>query len=566
MAWAVFILVTRLRNLRKIVANLRSDGTMLSVSTLGEQMAVSEALKNLLLEMGGQQSLEAVLQTVVRRLSEQEHIALARIWLIGPGDICQACPMRAECPDQSSCLHLAASAGQSRGAEPRQWNRIDGDFRRFPLGVRKVGRVGSSGKCVAVKNVEEDSTWIARPEWAREERILGFAGQPLLFKGQLLGVLAIFTRVSLTEGCLDWLRMIADLAAASIANTKAFEEIVRLRSQLELENEYLREEVSDARAFGDIIGQSAALRTIVQQIELVAPTDANILILGESGTGKELVAQEIHRRSKRKGRALVRVNCASVPRELYESEFFGHVRGAFTGAIRDRAGRFELADGGTLFLDEVGEIPLELQSKLLRVLQEGTYERVGDDRTKTVDVRIITATNLDLKAEVDAGRFRQDLFYRLNVFPIEVPPLRKRKEDIPLLAEEFLSHAGRRFNRHDCELSQGNVLALQAYDWPGNVRELMNVIERAVITARSGRLRFDLPKSQRAGRTESTSAGSGAIVPHSEIKRIEKENILAALDRTSWRVHGPGGAAELLGMRPTTLASRIKRMKLVKPD
>ena len=566
MAWAVFILVTRLRNLRKIVANLRSDGTMLSVSTLGEQMAVSEALKNLLLEMGGQQSLEAVLQTVVRRLSEQEHIALARIWLIGPGDICQACPMRAECPDQSSCLHLAASAGQSRGAEPRQWNRIDGDFRRFPLGVRKVGRVGSSGKCVAVKNVEEDSTWIARPEWAREERILGFAGQPLLFKGQLLGVLAIFTRVSLTEGCLDWLRMIADLAAASIANTKAFEEIVRLRSQLELENEYLREEVSDARAFGDIIGQSAALRTIVQQIELVAPTDANILILGESGTGKELVAQEIHRRSKRKGRALVRVNCASVPRELYESEFFGHVRGAFTGAIRDRAGRFELADGGTLFLDEVGEIPLELQSKLLRVLQEGTYERVGDDRTRTVDVRIITATNLDLKAEVDAGRFRQDLFYRLNVFPIEVPPLRKRKEDIALLAEEFLSHAGRRFNRHDCELSQGNVLALQAYDWPGNVRELMNVIERAVITARSGRLRFDLPKSQRAGRTESTSAGSGAIVPHSEIKRIEKENILAALDRTSWRVHGPGGAAELLGMRPTTLASRIKRMKLVKPD
>ena len=409
MAWAVFILVTRLRNLRKIVANLRSDGTMLSVSTLGEQMAVSEALKNLLLEMGGQQSLEAVLQTVVRRLSEQEHIAMARIWLIGLGDICQACPMRAECPDQSSCLHLAASAGQSRGAEPRQWNRIDGDFRRFPLGVRKVGRVGSSGKCVAVKNVEEDSTWIARPEWAREERILGFAGQPLLFKGQLLGVLAIFTRVSLTEGCLDWLRMIADLAAASIANTRAFEEIERLRSQLELENEYLREEVSDARAFGDIIGQSAALRTIVQQIELVAPTDANILILGESGTGKELVAQEIHRRSKRKGRALVRVNCASVPRELYESEFVGHVRGAFPGAIRDRAGRFELADGGTLFLDEVGEIPLELQSKLLRVLKEGTYERVGDDRTKTVDVRIITATNLDLKAEVDAARSLNDV-------------------------------------------------------------------------------------------------------------------------------------------------------------
>jgi len=268
---------------------------------------------------------------------------------------------------------------------------------------------------------------------------------------------------------------------------------------------------------------------------------------------------------------MVRVNCASVPRELYESEFFGHVKGAFTGALRDRAGRFELAHGGTLFLDEVGEIPLDLQSKLLRVLQEGTYERVGDDKTKEADVRIIAATNLDLKSEVEAGRFRQDLFFRLNVFPIEVPPLRKRKQDIPLLAEEFVRLGARRFNRRVGELTEGHILALQAYDWPGNVRELMNVLERAIITSPTGRLRLDLPTSptrqeKSAKRSVDSPAELVAVVPQSEIKRLERENILAALNQTQWQVHGPGGAADLLGMRPTTLASRITRMGLKKTD
>jgi transcriptional regulator with GAF, ATPase, and Fis domain len=316
------------------------------------------------------------------------------------------------------------------------------------------------------------------------------------------------------------------------------------------------------------VGQSPALRNIIQQIELVAPTDASVLILGESGTGKELVAQEIHRRSQRHERAMVRVNCASVPRELYESEFFGHAKGAFTGAVRDRAGRFELANGGTLLLDEVGEIPLELQSKLLRVLQEGTYERIGEEKTRQADVRLIAATNRDLKAEVEAGRFRQDLFYRLNVFPIEVPPLRKRKEDIPLLAELFLQQSSRRFNRASKGLSQGNILALQAYDWPGNVRELLNVIERAVITSRTGTVLFDLPHAQssKSRKPDPTpTSPSATVVPDVEMKRRERENILAALDQTNWRVHGPGGAAELLGVRPTTLTSRIKRMGFTKP-
>ena len=539
------------------------------MTALGERMSVSDALQSLLLEMGQQRGLDGVLRVVVDRLAEEEPIALARIWLLRPGDICSTCPMREACPDRTRCLHLVSSAGRSRREDVDPWTRINGDFRRMPIGVRKVGRVAATGECVSVLDVEQDTQWIARPDWARDEGIRGFAGQPLVFKGDILGVLAIFTRTRLGQPCLDWLRTIADLAAASIANTHAFEEIQTLRGQLELENAYLREEVSEARSFGDIVGHSSALRNIIQQIELVAPTDANVLILGESGTGKELVAQEIHRRSDRSARAMVRVNCASVPRELYESEFFGHARGAFTGAVRDRAGRFELANGGTLLLDEVGEIPLELQSKLLRVLQEGTYERIGEEKTREADVRLIAATNRDLKAEVDARRFRQDLFYRLNVFPIEVPPLRKRKEDIPLLAELFLEKASRRFNRPSNGLSQGNIMTLQAYDWPGNVRELLNVIERAVITSCTGAVRFDLPRpdSGKARKTDATpTTSSTTVLSDAEMKQRERENILAALDQTNWRVHGPGGAAELLGMRPTTLASRITRMGLTQAE
>ncbi|MBE7507231.1 MAG: sigma 54-interacting transcriptional regulator [Planctomycetia bacterium] len=532
------------------------------MAELDSGMSVSQGLRDLLIEVNEQRTLSAVVGTVVRRLAEQSQIALARIWLMAPGDICQSCPMRKECPDHSRCLHLVASAGRSQRDSGERWSRLDGEFRRMPLGVRKVGRVAASGDCLAVTDASKDSTWIVSPQWAKDEGILGFEGQPLIFKGEVLGVLAIFTRSVLTAHCLDWLRMIADLVAASLANTRAFEEIERLRAQLELENEYLREEVSDARAFGGILGQSSAMRAIVRQIELVAPTDANVLILGESGTGKELVAQEIHQRSVRKGRPLVRVNCASIPRELYESEFFGHVKGAFTGAVRDRAGRFEMAHGGTLFLDEVGEIPLDLQSKLLRVLQEGTYERLGDERTLKADVRVIAATNRNLKAEIEAGAFRQDLYYRLNVFPVEVPPLCDRPEDIPLLAREFLNRTKRRFGRPDVELTQANVLSLQAYAWPGNVRELINVIERAVITSRNRVLRFDFPNVRQKGRHATSLADRGAVVPQSEIKRIEQENIRAALAQTNGRVHGPGGAADLLGMRPTTLASRIKRMGL----
>ncbi len=344
---------------------------------------------------------------------------------------------------------------------------------------------------------------------------------------------------------------------------------------LELQNTDLEEAVVKTRAFGEHVGQSAALRHIVGQIDVVAPTDASVLILGETGTGKELVAHEIHRRSARKDGPLVRVNCASIPRELFESELFGHVRGSFTGAIRDRAGRFETAEGGTIFLDEVGEIPLDIQNKLLRILQEKRYERVGDDRTRRADVRIVAATNRDLKKAVAAGRFREDLFYRLNVFPIQAPPLRDRKDDIPLLAKHFVELSTRELKCAKPRLTRAAVTKLQNYDWPGNVRELRNVIERAVILARGAALDFDLPITgqstplARPSAQSDSSAGSPAqpkFLTEVELQRFVRDNLLLVLEAANWKISGPDSAAELLGVKPTTLLSRMDKWGLKKPE
>ena len=365
---------------------------------------------------------------------------------------------------------------------------------------------------------------------------------------------------------------VAQQVALAVENTLAHEEIATLKARLEQENLYLQEEIHIDHNFGEILGESAAIKNVLRAIETVAPTDVNVVITGETGTGKELVARALHNLSSRKHTPLIKVNCASIPKELFESEFFGHVRGAFTGALRDRAGRFELADRGTLFLDEVGEIPLDMQSKLLRVLQEGEFERVGEERTRKVDVRIIAATNRDLKTEAESGRFRQDLYYRINVFPLEVVPLRRRQEDIPLLAAHYLRQAARTLKRVCPPLTEACVLQLVNYDWPGNVRELQNVIERAAITSGSGPLRLDLPPAT-VGQPSATTRpvnpalGSGAgVIPEAEKKQQARENILAALRQTEWKVYGQHGAAALLGIKPSTLASRIKKMGLTRAD
>jgi transcriptional regulator with GAF, ATPase, and Fis domain len=516
---------------------------------------------------------EAVLQTIVRGLASNLGLALARIWLFGPGDLCGDCRLRDECPDQTRCLHLVASAGASRRDATERWDRIDGDFRRMPLARhRKVGRIAASGEGLLAE-VAQDAAWIVRPEWARGEGIASFAGHPLTFRGEVLGVLAVFSRERLDEEAFGQLRAFAAQAAVAIANARAFAEVERLRADLERERDYLREEVRAARAPAGIVGASDALRHVLEQIELVAPTDASVLVLGESGTGKELVAQAIHEGSARAGKPLVRVNCAAVPRELFESEFFGHVRGAFTGAIRDRVGRFELADGGTLFLDEVAEIPPELQSKLLRVLQEGSFERVGEDRTRRVNVRVIAATNRDLPREIEARRFREDLYYRLAVFPIQLPPLRERAEDLGPLAAHFLALAAHRIGKPALRLTNADVRVLERHDWPGNVRELASAIERAVILARGDRLALEavLPRLAPAAvkpKPPATPHGRDAepapVETEASRRRRERENIESALATSGGKVYGKGGAAEILGLPGTTLASRMKALGLRK--
>lgn len=344
---------------------------------------------------------------------------------------------------------------------------------------------------------------------------------------------------------------------------KAYAEVEQMKQRLELENVYLQEEIRSDHDFKEIVGQSHAINQVLNQIELVAPTMATVLITGESGTGKELIARAIHDRSERNGRPLIRVNCAAIPHELFESEFFGHVKGAFTGAIKDRAGRFELADGGTIFLDEVGEIPLNLQSKLLRVLQEGQYERVGEEQTRNVDVRLIAATNKNLKIEVENQAFREDLFFRLNVFPVEAVPLRKRLEDIPLLAQHFIIIICKKLNQPEPRLTKADIKQLQSYGWQGNIRELQNVIERAIITSKGNRLHFDLPTDNVATVSKSRTNHLDEDVlqaPYTETERLARdhENIVLALTLSNNKISGVNGAAEMLGIKPTTLASRVK--------
>jgi len=346
-------------------------------------------------------------------------------------------------------------------------------------------------------------------------------------------------------------------------------ENARLREELERERDYLREEVNVAMNFGRIIGTSSALRRMLKRVEAVAETPASVLLEGESGVGKELVAHALHLRSPRAAGPLVKVNCASIPKELFESEFFGHVKGAFTGANRDRIGRFQLADGGTLFLDEVGEIPLESQGKLLRVLQESEFERVGDDVTRSVDVRVIAATNRNLEQLIVDGHFREDLFYRLSVFPVDVPPLRERGDDIVQLAQHFLEQTCKDFGREILTLTRAQTGNLRSYDWPGNVRELKNVIERAVILSQGKVLRLDLsmPGHQPQHPESLTDEGNeDEILTDKQIKELQRTNLIRALERTNWKVSGAGGAAELLGVRPTTLADRVRTFKIRRPS
>jgi transcriptional regulator with GAF, ATPase, and Fis domain len=419
----------------------------------------------------------------------------------------------------------------------------------------------------------------------RASGFVSYLGAPLLdVDGAVLGHLAVIDRrpIPKESRVQTIFQIFAARAAAELRRLRAETENLRnVRERLEaerkmrtlaIEAETLREELKELHHFDEILGKSQALVSVLSEVEQVAQTDTTVVILGETGTGKELVARAIHRASLRCDAPLIKVNCAAIPAALMESEFFGHVKGAFTGATDKREGRFSLADSGTIFLDEVGELPLDLQSKLLRVLQDGEFEPVGSSKSQKVDVRVIAATNRDLKQAVAQGKFREDLYYRLYVFPIALPPLRERGEDVVHLATAFAERFAKKMQRTLEPLTVRCAARLRAYNWPGNVRELENVIERAVITARDGRLNLDraLPEtdvsSAANGDGSSMERERGPIHTMQELENLERQNLIRALETTGWRVSGSEGAAQLLGMKPSTLSSRMKALGIQRPQ
>src|SRR2546425_160057 len=662
----------------------------------------ADRLLSLAVDVAAERNLQGVLQTIVQGLASHPGVALARIWLHLPGDICDSCFLRAECRDRTQCFHLVASGGTPVSSPEEDWSYLQGYFRRIPMNAFKVGQVGGTGTPMLIEDAGTEREHMARPEWVQREGIRSFAGHPLIFHDKVLGVLATFTREPLDERAFGWLGMFADQAAVAIANARAFEELAAVneevrkevlertrveerlrqderelrllvdfvpqvicevnpdgtlrymnrtgleyfgqtleelaqsgdprdkiyhpddldivkqeeeralsmgtscelearmrrhdgvyrwfsiryephrdeqgrivrwygsavdieeRKQVEqrthAENVVLREEVDKASMFEEIVGVSAPLRAVLSHVSKVAPTDSTVLITGETGTGKELVARAIHKRSRRSSPPFVSVTFAATPAALIASELFGHEKGAFTGAMQRRVGRFELAEGGTIFLDEVGELPAETQVALLRVLQEREFERVGGGHPIPVDVRVIAATNRDLEAALATGVLRADLLYRLHVFPIHMPALRDRREDIPLLVRYFVDRYSRVAGRKITSVSKKSLDLLQSYSWPGNIRELQNVIERSIIVSETDVLTVD----ERWLLSKPAAAKPTGRPLAEQLTIQERTTIESALAETRGIVSGPTGAAAKLRIPPSTLESRIKALRIDK--
>jgi formate hydrogenlyase transcriptional activator len=426
----------------------------------------------------------------------------------------------------------------------------------LPVEEAPAGWVWQNQQPLIIANVAKETRWPRFQENVKQA-INSLCDLPLTTARHRLGALAFCSKevAAYDAADVDFLQLVANLVAVAVENALAFDEIQALKDQLQQEKVYLEEEVRTERDFGDIVGESAPLRRALAQVETVAPTDATVLIRGETGTGKELIARALHALSPRRERALVKVNCAAIPTGLLESELFGHEKGAFTGAISQKVGRFELAHRGTLFLDEVGDIPLELQPKLLRALQDKELERLGSTRTIRVDVRLVAATHRDLAQMVADGRFRSDLFYRLNVFPVMLPPLRERRDDVPLLARHFTQRFAQRMGRQIETIPTTVMDALVRYPWPGNIRELQNVIERAVILS-PGRALHIPPGDLEAGAAPPKRPAGAAVT----LADAERDHILSALRASHWVVRGPNGAAARLGMKRSTLQWKMKKL------
>jgi transcriptional regulator with GAF, ATPase, and Fis domain len=493
-----------------------------------ESLADDTALARLAVEVTSSLRLAEVLDTVTSGLVNSLGADAAYLWL--------------ESATPAGPLELAARAGLAPPSD---------------AAPDALARLGQPDEHLCTNEVAHDGS-SGPPEWLAANGIRAVAGYPLLFRGERLGVLAIYSSRRLTDVAFKRLFLFAQQASVALQNARLFAEVSALRDRLSAENAYLR---AAGEADGDeLVGESPAMREVLRLVGQVAPTESSVLLEGETGTGKEVVARAIHRGSRRAARAMVKLNCGAISPSLIESELFGHERGAFTGATATRIGRFELADGGTLFLDEIGELPLELQPKLLRALQEQEIEKVGSSRMRRVDVRVIAATNRNLADEVRAGRFRADLYYRLAVFPIRLPPLRERAGDVPRLAESALARAGRRLRRNLEGFTAASLERLARYSWPGNVRELMNVVERAAILSSSGLV--ELPAALLSGRGEVVDdRAQPRTLAEAEIRHLR-----SVLDHVGWRIEGHGGAAELLDLRPSTLRSRMAGHRLRRPE
>ncbi len=453
---------------------------------------------------------------------------------------------------ESDVLRLVTYAGPYHRDDYTPIGRV------LDLNDSPAGRAFLSQKPVLRRDLESER------QTSSEERAYGhgfrsLCALPLTVRGRRIGAITVGSLVKdqYTEADAEFLMEVGNQIAIAVDNMRAHEETEALKTRFQAEAVYLQEEIKTEHNFEEIIGQSVPLRQLLRNIEQVAPTEATVLIQGETGTGKELLARAVHDRSRRKDRALVKVNCGSIPAGLVESELFGHEKGAFTGATQRRIGRFEIANGGTIFLDEVTELPIDTQVKLLRVLQEGEFERVGSSQTIKVDVRVIAATNRNLKEVVQNGTFRSDLFYRLNVFPLEVPALRGRKDDLPLLVNFFLSKFGKKLGKEVRGMSQRSMQRLLDYDWPGNVRELQNIVERAVVLASGPIVQIDESMIRTGEATQESALDT--------LENVERNHIIRALNETRWVVHGKKGAAEILGINASTLRSRMEKLGIKRP-
>jgi transcriptional regulator with GAF, ATPase, and Fis domain len=499
--------------------------------------------------MASSLDLTEVLSTMSQGLIDKLGATFARIWLLGPGDLCSECYKASLCRNKTACLHLEACAGM--------YPNLSGEYRRVPLSMAQTGHPTIGKNLIFSETLVGDNRF-ADKSWIKANKFCCYVGFPMIFRDELLGTVAVFSQRKMPRSGFERLEGFTHQASITIKNAQLFGEVKKLKDQLQAECDYFREEIKFEYNYEEIIGQSAALKKVLFKVEQIAATDTTVLVLGETGTGKELVARAIHSRGARRGRPLVKVNCATLPANLIESELFGHEKGAFTGSETSRTGRFELADGATILLDEIGELPLELQPRLLRVLQDGEFERLGSSHTRQADVRVIAASNRDLEGEVRHGRFRKDLWYRLSVFPITIPPLRGRGEDIPLLVDFLVQKFSRKLGKEILKVPSEVIRTLQKYSWPGNVRELENVIERALINTHGPTLQLAEPLTTALAEDLAKNQSAG-------LEEVERDYIVRILEERHWKIEGIDGAARSLKLNPSTLRGRMRKLGIRKP-